>query len=360
MRLFPAGVCVVGADADGDRVAVTVGSLVSLSLEPPLVGISIGRADALHELLAEAGAFGVSHPPRRPGGGRRPFRARRAADRPLGRRRDAGRRTGAPLLADALGWIECRSGRARDRRPHLLRRRGRRARGGRAGPRPRLSRARLPRRLMTVYTCITAVVFDMDGVLIDSEQLWDEVREQLARERGGRWHDARAGGHDGNELAGVVAVHARRDRAAPSRRRRSTPRSCGGCSRVTASRCRSARRSRGRRATGAQWPLGLASSSNREVIDAVLELAGIARLLPRDRLLGGGRARQAGARRLPRGGAAARRRAGRLRRRRGLAQRHPLGARRRACASSRSRTRTTRRARTRSRSPTSSCARSTS
>jgi HAD superfamily hydrolase (TIGR01509 family) len=34
-----------------------------------------------------------------------------------------------------------------------------------------------------------AVVFDLDGVLLDSEHVWDEVREQLARERGGRWHD---------------------------------------------------------------------------------------------------------------------------------------------------------------------------
>src|SRR5262245_813932 len=28
----------------------------------------------------------------------------------------------------------------------------------------------------------------MDGVLVDSEHVWDEVREELARERGGRWH----------------------------------------------------------------------------------------------------------------------------------------------------------------------------
>ena len=36
---------------------------------------------------------------------------------------------------------------------------------------------------------IEAVVFDMDGVIVDSEQVWDDVREQLAKERGGRWHE---------------------------------------------------------------------------------------------------------------------------------------------------------------------------
>jgi len=36
---------------------------------------------------------------------------------------------------------------------------------------------------------IEAVVFDLDGVLLDSEQVWDEVREELVKERGGRWHD---------------------------------------------------------------------------------------------------------------------------------------------------------------------------
>ncbi len=36
---------------------------------------------------------------------------------------------------------------------------------------------------------IEAVVFDLDGVIVDSEHIWDEVREQLARERGGRWHE---------------------------------------------------------------------------------------------------------------------------------------------------------------------------
>jgi beta-phosphoglucomutase-like phosphatase (HAD superfamily) len=37
-------------------------------------------------------------------------------------------------------------------------------------------------------TAVDAVVFDLDGVLVDSEHIWDEVREELARERGGHWH----------------------------------------------------------------------------------------------------------------------------------------------------------------------------
>jgi HAD superfamily hydrolase (TIGR01509 family) len=36
---------------------------------------------------------------------------------------------------------------------------------------------------------IEAVVFDMDGVLIQSEEVWDEVREAYVRERGGRYDD---------------------------------------------------------------------------------------------------------------------------------------------------------------------------
>ena len=64
------------------------------------------------------------------------------------------------------------------------------------------------------------------------------------------------------------------------------------------------------RRLAARYPLGLASSSNRPLIDAVLELAGLAALLRGDGLVGGGRARQARTRRLPRGGAAARRRRG--------------------------------------------------
>ena len=36
---------------------------------------------------------------------------------------------------------------------------------------------------------IEAVVFDLDGVIVDSEHVWDAAREALARELGGRWHE---------------------------------------------------------------------------------------------------------------------------------------------------------------------------
>jgi 3-hydroxy-9,10-secoandrosta-1,3,5(10)-triene-9,17-dione monooxygenase reductase component len=60
MRRYPAGVAVATVEVEGTRLGLTVASLVSLALEPPLVGISIGRQAAFHELLREAGGFAVS------------------------------------------------------------------------------------------------------------------------------------------------------------------------------------------------------------------------------------------------------------------------------------------------------------
>jgi flavin reductase (DIM6/NTAB) family NADH-FMN oxidoreductase RutF len=60
MRRHASGVGVVTAVVDGARYGATVASLVSLSLDPALVGISIGRQSGFHEPLREAGRFGVS------------------------------------------------------------------------------------------------------------------------------------------------------------------------------------------------------------------------------------------------------------------------------------------------------------
>ena len=40
---------------------------------------------------------------------------------------------------------------------------------------------------------IRGVVFDLDGVIISSEEVWDDVRRDLVADRGGRW---RPEGHD--------------------------------------------------------------------------------------------------------------------------------------------------------------------
>ena len=59
-RRWPAGVSVVVAEVEGRRAALTVSTLLSLSLEPALVGISIALQASLHEVLRDAGEWAVS------------------------------------------------------------------------------------------------------------------------------------------------------------------------------------------------------------------------------------------------------------------------------------------------------------
>jgi flavin reductase (DIM6/NTAB) family NADH-FMN oxidoreductase RutF len=59
-RRWPAGVAVLVAETDGRRAGLTVSSLVSLSLDPPLVAVSIAREASIHEPLRDAGAWSAS------------------------------------------------------------------------------------------------------------------------------------------------------------------------------------------------------------------------------------------------------------------------------------------------------------
>jgi HAD superfamily hydrolase (TIGR01509 family) len=125
---------------------------------------------------------------------------------------------------------------------------------------------------------IEAVVFDLDGVLVDSEHVWDEVREQLARERGGRWHERAQADmmgmsshewsaymHDVIGLADVPAeISAEVVRRMEERYAHELPLIDGAVEAV-------------RRLHGS-YRLGLASSSNRPLIDAVLASAGLSSL----------------------------------------------------------------------------------
>src|SRR4029077_11213411 len=69
------------------------------------------------------------------------------------------------------------------RRPHVLHRRRARDRARAVPPGTRLPREHVPLRVTD------AVVFDLDGVLIQSEEVWDAVRERYVREAGGRYDD---------------------------------------------------------------------------------------------------------------------------------------------------------------------------
>ncbi len=60
MRRFPAGVAVVTVTLREERFAITIGSLVSLSLDPPLVGVSLGANSPLREPVRRVGQFAVS------------------------------------------------------------------------------------------------------------------------------------------------------------------------------------------------------------------------------------------------------------------------------------------------------------
>src|SRR3954465_11914704 len=60
MRYWPHGVSVLSIDYEGDRMGVTLSSLVSLSLDPPLVGVSVGKQGSCCGLLRNRGPFGVS------------------------------------------------------------------------------------------------------------------------------------------------------------------------------------------------------------------------------------------------------------------------------------------------------------
>jgi flavin reductase (DIM6/NTAB) family NADH-FMN oxidoreductase RutF len=106
MRRYPVGVSVVTVDRDGERLGLTVASLVSVALEPPLVAISIARQAALHELLRAAGGFSVSmlgadqlELARHFARGVPPIALWHGIEILSGSR--------GPLLADAVGWLEC-------------------------------------------------------------------------------------------------------------------------------------------------------------------------------------------------------------------------------------------------------------
>jgi HAD superfamily hydrolase (TIGR01509 family) len=123
---------------------------------------------------------------------------------------------------------------------------------------------------------VGAVVFDLDGVLVDSERVWDEVRRQVVADLGGRWTAEATGAMQGMStaewaryLVGELGAAGAPDAVAGQVvermvdwYRRELPLLPGAVEAV--------------RAVSERWPIGVASSSPPDLIRTVLDTAGIA------------------------------------------------------------------------------------
>jgi HAD superfamily hydrolase (TIGR01509 family) len=122
---------------------------------------------------------------------------------------------------------------------------------------------------------VDAVIFDLDGVLVDSESVWDAARRAVVADSGGTWTETATRAMQGmsssewsrylHDELGVPLDPDEINRRVVERMlvsyKRKVPLLPGAVDAV-------------RRLAG-RWPLGLASSANRPVIDAALESAGL-------------------------------------------------------------------------------------
>lgn len=109
MRAWTTGVAIVTAEHGGKRHGMTVSSFTSISLDPPLVVISLSTGSHTHDLVQQAGAFGVSvlaasqqHISERFAG-----KLRSDEDRMEGLKTETFV-TGAPFIEGGLAFLDCR------------------------------------------------------------------------------------------------------------------------------------------------------------------------------------------------------------------------------------------------------------
>ncbi len=109
MRAWTAGVTIVAAAYEGEQHGMTVNSFTSVSLDPPLIIISLQDSSRTRQLVSRAGTFGVTILSEE---------QRELSERFAGRTPDSADRmaglefetlvTGAPLLAGGLAHLDCR------------------------------------------------------------------------------------------------------------------------------------------------------------------------------------------------------------------------------------------------------------
>src|SRR3712207_1989813 len=120
---------------------------------------------------------------------------------------------------------------------------------------------------------IRAVIFDLDGVLADSEQVWDAARRRLTQDSGGRWSESAT-----QDMMGMSSIEWSRYmheelgvKMPPEEISAAVVERMEGLYREHLPLVSGAREAAQR--VAARWPLGLAPSANRPVIEVVLELS---------------------------------------------------------------------------------------
>jgi HAD superfamily hydrolase (TIGR01509 family) len=127
----------------------------------------------------------------------------------------------------------------------------------------------------TIYE-LEAAFFDQDGVLIDSEAAWDAARRAIVAENGGHWRTEATRammGMSAPEWSRYLRDELGVELAPEEISRRVVERLLAGYQRslpLLPGAVDAVKR------VAARWPVGLASSANREVIDAVLAASGLA------------------------------------------------------------------------------------
>lgn len=123
LRLWATGVSVVTTADGAEQAGMTVSAFNSLCLEPPLVVVSVFKDTLVGEMVPQAGHFAVSflH------AGQADISDRFAGRIPLAEGEDrfdgvplTRAVTGSPLLAEAIGWVDCRLYAAYDGVTHWL------------------------------------------------------------------------------------------------------------------------------------------------------------------------------------------------------------------------------------------------
>ncbi len=109
MRAWATGVTIVSARSDGLRHGMTVSSFTSISLEPPLVLVSLAASSQTHDLVLRSGYFGVTIL----ASDQQEISVRFAAHLPESEERFAGIETeplssGVPFVKGGLAYLDCR------------------------------------------------------------------------------------------------------------------------------------------------------------------------------------------------------------------------------------------------------------